>query len=73
TLKHFLLKKQVLDLYRLALISLSAIPDSSTRQETLGWVRSEFERNKNLTDVVAIEEKLKLGRRELKQVLPWAR
>ncbi|KIK71191.1 hypothetical protein GYMLUDRAFT_149914 [Collybiopsis luxurians FD-317 M1] len=73
TLKHFILRKQVLDLYRQAVRACRAIPDPSTRRETLNWIRSEFERSKNLTDVVLIEEKLKLGRRELKQMLPWFR
>ncbi|KAF9061556.1 complex 1 LYR protein, partial [Rhodocollybia butyracea] len=67
TLKHFILRKQVLDLYRQAARACKAIPDHSTRRETLRWIRDEFERNKDLTDVVDIEEKLKLGRRELKR------
>lgn len=34
--------------------SLSALGDASTRRETIKWIRSEFERNRYLTDVVCI-------------------
>lgn len=32
----------------------SAIPDRNTRVETIAWIRSEFERNKWITDVVCV-------------------
>ncbi|KAJ3793423.1 hypothetical protein GGU11DRAFT_691824 [Lentinula aff. detonsa] len=73
SLKHFILRRQVLDLYRQAIRACRVIPDLNTRRETLGWIRGEFERNRNLSDVIDIEEKLKLGRREMKQMLPWTR
>lgn len=70
TLKHFILKQQVFDLYRYAIrasrgtllmifivagvltSSKPAISDPVTRQETVAWIRSEFEHNKHITDVV---------------------
>ncbi|KAF8973726.1 complex 1 protein-domain-containing protein [Flammula alnicola] len=70
TLKHFILKQQVLDLYRHAVRASKVIPDPVTRKETVAWIREEFERNKHLTDVVLIEEKLKIARREIKSILP---
>ncbi|KAJ3813655.1 hypothetical protein EV368DRAFT_34042 [Lentinula lateritia] len=73
SLKHFILRQQVLDLYRQSVRACRVIPDRNTRRETLGWIRGEFERNRNLLDVTDIEEKMKLGRRELKQILPWTR
>ncbi|KAJ3719717.1 complex 1 protein-domain-containing protein [Lentinula raphanica] len=73
TLKHFILRQQVLNLYRQAFRACRVIPDLNTRRETLGWIRAEFERNKHLSDVTDIEEKLKIARRELKQMLPWTR
>lgn len=52
---------------------VSAIADPATRRETITWIRSEFERNRHLTDVVTIEEQLRLGRREISQILPSTR
>ncbi|KAK0246073.1 hypothetical protein EDD85DRAFT_44301 [Armillaria nabsnona] len=71
TLKHFLLRQKVLALYRRALRSSKA--DPATRRETITWIRSEFERNRHLTDVVTIEEQLRLGQREISQILPSTR
>ncbi|KAF9458198.1 hypothetical protein BDZ94DRAFT_1174131 [Collybia nuda] len=73
TLRHFILKQEVFNLYRYAIRSSRVIPDHATRRETIAWIRSEFERNQNMTDVEIIEEKLKLGRREIKQILPSSR
>jgi len=69
TLKHFILRQQVISLYRHAiraskgkcalliclhffLMATQGIPDPVTRRETIHWFRSEFERNRDLTDVV---------------------
>ncbi|THU91779.1 hypothetical protein K435DRAFT_758902 [Dendrothele bispora CBS 962.96] len=70
TLKHFILKKQVFDLYRHVIRASRAIPDRATRRETVAWYRSEFERNRYLTDTDLIEDKLKTVRREVNQILP---
>ncbi|KAI0335365.1 hypothetical protein GY45DRAFT_1342875 [Cubamyces sp. BRFM 1775] len=72
TLKHFILKQQALNLYRRAIRATRSIPDRSTRLETIVWIRSEFERNRNLHDVTLIEDRLASGRRELKQIFPTA-
>ncbi|KAJ6574802.1 hypothetical protein B0H19DRAFT_1125818 [Mycena capillaripes] len=72
TLRHFILKQQVLNLYRYAIRSSRAIHDPLTRKETIMWIRAEFERNRHLTDLAVIEDKLKMGRREIRQVLPTA-
>jgi len=72
TLRHFLLKQKVLNLYRSAIRASRgvifrvdhcrtqlpnikphpAIQDPVARRETLAWVRSEFEHNQHITDVV---------------------
>ena len=71
TLKHFILKQRVINLYRQAVRACrsksaphpevtrhptftlaTAIPDLQTRKETLVWIRSEFERNRYLSDTV---------------------
>ncbi|ESK98363.1 hypothetical protein Moror_113 [Moniliophthora roreri MCA 2997] len=72
TLKHFILRKQVLDLYRHAIRSSRVIPNRIARRETIAWIRSELERNKYITDVHVIEDKLKVGRREINEILPSA-
>ena len=36
------------------IVPLIAIPHSAARRETMAWVRREFERNKNLSDVVCV-------------------
>ncbi|CAL1696032.1 unnamed protein product [Somion occarium] len=70
TLKHFILQQQVLKLYRQAIRATRGIPDPTSRKETIQWIRTEFERNRHLHDVTSIEDKLAIGRRELKQILP---
>ncbi len=67
SLKHFLLRQQVINLYRNAIRASQgnffffsktlihfpqAIVDPVTRKETLAWIRSELERQKSLTDTV---------------------
>ncbi|TRM65782.1 hypothetical protein BD626DRAFT_452983 [Schizophyllum amplum] len=72
TLKHFVLRKQVLDFYRYAVRCTRGIPHPQARVETIAWIRSEIERNRHLTDVNLIEDKLRICRREVKQLLPAA-
>ncbi|TDL28664.1 hypothetical protein BD410DRAFT_712268 [Rickenella mellea] len=69
TLKHFILRHQVLAMYRLAIRKTQYIPDPQGRRETIKWIRDEFERNKHLRDVQEIQDKLQACRRELKQTL----
>jgi hypothetical protein len=68
SLKHFILKQQALSLYRTAIRASRGdplvpffilshppspvIPDPTTRNETLSWIRAEFERNKHIADLV---------------------
>ncbi|KAH9946765.1 complex 1 protein-domain-containing protein [Amylocystis lapponica] len=70
TLKHFILKQRAINLYRQAIRASRAIPDVRARKETLMWIRSEFERNRHVSDVGLIEDILASGRRDLKQILP---
>ncbi|KAL6299017.1 complex 1 protein-domain-containing protein [Sparassis latifolia] len=70
TLKHFILRQRVLNLYRQAVRASRSIPDIQTRSETVRWIRGEFERNRHISDVTLIEDKLAAGRRELRQILP---
>ncbi|KAH6917223.1 hypothetical protein BKA70DRAFT_1251669 [Coprinopsis sp. MPI-PUGE-AT-0042] len=73
TLKHFLLKQQVLDLYKHTIRASRGILDPMTRRETVAWIRSEIERSKHLDDTNLIEDRLKVCRREIRQILPTFR
>ncbi|KAJ7597205.1 hypothetical protein C8J56DRAFT_311643 [Mycena floridula] len=70
TLRHFILKQKVFDLYRLTIRASRVLPDPQVRRETLAWIRVEFERNRHLTDPDVIQEKISLGRREIMEILP---
>ncbi|KIP12025.1 hypothetical protein PHLGIDRAFT_62861 [Phlebiopsis gigantea 11061_1 CR5-6] len=70
TLKHFILKQRVINLYRQAARACRTIPDRQTRRETLSWIRIEFERNRYIHDTAVIEDKLATGIRELRRSLP---
>ncbi|KAI0361726.1 hypothetical protein OH77DRAFT_1444529 [Trametes cingulata] len=72
TLKHFILKQRALNLYRQAVRATRSISDRNTRAETIAWIRSEFERNRCIDDVMLIEDKISAGRRELRQLFPMA-
>ncbi|KAJ3567357.1 hypothetical protein NP233_g6417 [Leucocoprinus birnbaumii] len=68
TLKHFILRQEVIHFYRHAARASKVIKDPVTRREALAWIRSEIERNKHITDINLIEDKVRAGRRELRQL-----
>ncbi|KAF8140101.1 hypothetical protein EV363DRAFT_1311657 [Boletus edulis] len=71
--RHFILQQRVLHLYRSAIRASRCIPDPRNRTETLGWFRAEIERNRHLTDTVAIENQLNAASREIRQLFPGTR
>ncbi|KAN0128359.1 LYR motif-containing protein 2 [Lactarius tabidus] len=71
TLRHFIQRQRVLNLYRRAIRASRAIPDPAARKETITWIRAEFERNRHITDLDLVEDKLSAGRRELGLVLSY--
>ncbi|KAN0100760.1 hypothetical protein V8E55_000744 [Tylopilus felleus] len=73
SLKHFILEQRVLELYRSAIRASRCIPDHHARADTLRWFRAEIERNKRLTDTVAIENQLNIANREIRRLFPGAR
>ncbi|KAF9511714.1 hypothetical protein BS47DRAFT_1248546, partial [Hydnum rufescens UP504] len=54
TLQHFLVRPKVLGLYRSAIRASKYIPDPHSRRETIAWIRSEFERNRDVEDIVRL-------------------
>ncbi|KAM6498260.1 hypothetical protein JOM56_006208 [Amanita muscaria] len=70
SLKYFILKQQTIDLYRQIIRASRAIPDPAARSETIAFFRADFNRNKYLSDLDAIENRIKAARREAKLILP---
>ena len=48
TLKQFMLRQEVLKLYRTLFRTLRQLPDKIQQQETATWVREDFKANKNI-------------------------
>ena len=48
TLKQFMLRQEVLKLYRTLFRTLRQLPDKNQQQETAAWVREDFKANKNI-------------------------
>ena len=57
TLKQFMLRQEVLKLYRTLFRTLRQLPDKRQQQETAAWVREDFKANKNID--VSQEDRIK--------------
>jgi len=57
TLKQFMLRQEVLKLYRTLFRTLRQLPDKSQQKETAAWVREDFKANKNID--VSQEDRIK--------------
>ncbi|XP_038047373.1 LYR motif-containing protein 2-like [Patiria miniata] len=68
TLKQFLLRQQVLGLYRDIQRSLRRVPDKTDREELRQWAREEFKKNKKQQDEIAIRMLLTQGKRTLREI-----
>ncbi|XP_023703687.2 LYR motif-containing protein 2 isoform X3 [Cryptotermes secundus] len=64
----FMLRQQVLKLYRSFLRAIRDVPDEESRKELLEWARSDFKNNKHHTDEYAIKMLISHGERQLKQL-----
>ena len=53
SLFQFMIRSEVLKLYRDILRSVRKIPDEYYREEMARWVRRDFKNNKHLTDEVS--------------------
>lgn len=63
SLEHFLQRQRVLTLWRMVLRSIYRIPKVN-RAEALAYARSEFERNRNVTDIGQIRYLISTGKTE---------
>ncbi|KAK7987021.1 LYR motif-containing protein 2 [Apiospora saccharicola] len=66
SLEHFLQRSKVLALYRTILRGTGHIKDATTRNETRGFARAEFERHRGVTDLGHIRYLLSTGKTEWK-------
>ncbi|XP_016930540.3 LYR motif-containing protein 2 [Drosophila suzukii] len=67
-LKQFMLRQEVLKLYREIFRTIRQVPDKNSQLELRSWARHDFETNRNQTDEVAIKMLIQHGRRSLTEL-----
>ncbi|NXX10360.1 LYRM2 protein, partial [Podargus strigoides] len=68
TLKQFLRRQQVLQLYRRILRALRHVPAEADRRYWTDWAREEFRRNKGATEEDAIRMMITQGNMQLQEL-----
>lgn len=68
SLKRFLLRRQVLSLYRDILRTIRSVSDAQHRQQLRDWARNDFKVNKHHGDEDTIRMLLLQGRRSLEEL-----
>ena len=67
-LKQFMLRQEVLKLYKDIYRTINNIPDESSRKEMKKWLSDDFRKNKDLKDEIAIKMSIQVGMRSLKEL-----
>ncbi|XP_071819052.1 LYR motif-containing protein 2-like [Apostichopus japonicus] len=67
-LKKFLLRQQVIKLYRDAFKVIRTVEETNQKAELTLWTREEFKRNKMQTDEAAIKMLIMQGRQTLNEM-----
>lgn len=67
-LKQFIIRQEVLKLYREILRTIRRVPDKSTQYELREWARHDFRINKCQNDEIAIKMLIQHGRRSLTEL-----
>lgn len=67
-LKQFMLRQEVLKLYRDLHRTIRKVPDDSSRKDLRLWLREDFKKNKSLTEEIAIKMSMQVGNRSLKEL-----
>lgn len=67
-LKQFMLRQQVLKLYRDIYRTINKVPDESSRKDLKLWLRTDFRSNKSMTEEIAIKMAMQVGLRSLKEL-----
>ncbi|KAM8939018.1 LYR motif-containing protein 2 [Pelodytes ibericus] len=65
SLRQFMVRQQVLGLYRKILRAVRQIPDTADRHYMKEWATEEFKRNKGETEEVTIRMMITQGQRQL--------
>lgn len=68
SLKQFMLRQEVLKLYKEIWRTTRLVPDIHSRRELREWARHDFNVNRNQDDEVAIKMLLQSGRRSLSEL-----
>ncbi|NXT02790.1 LYRM2 protein, partial [Jacana jacana] len=68
TLKQFLRRQQVLQLYRKILRAIREVPAQADRRYLQEWAREEFRRNKDATEEAAIRMMITQGNMQLQEL-----
>ncbi|XP_040455240.1 LYR motif-containing protein 2-like isoform X3 [Falco naumanni] len=68
TLRQFLRRQQVLQLYRKILRAIREVPAEADRRYLKDWTREEFRRNKDATEEDAIRMMITQGNMQLQEL-----
>ncbi|ALC40706.1 CG34229 [Drosophila busckii] len=68
SLKQFMLRQEVLKLYREIWRTTRLVPDKQSQQELRDWARHDFQTNRSQSDEVAIKMLMQSGRRSLTEL-----
>ncbi|KAL7735859.1 hypothetical protein ACLKA6_017857 [Drosophila palustris] len=68
SLKQFMLRQEVLKLYREIWRTTRLVPDKHSQRELREWARHDFQANRSQDDEVAIKMLLQSGRRSLTEL-----
>ncbi|XP_026748749.1 LYR motif-containing protein 2 [Galleria mellonella] len=68
SLKQFMLRQEVLKLYRDIFRTLRLVTDDTTRNELKEWARADFRNNMHHTDETTIKARLYYGKKSLKDL-----
>ncbi|KAH8256695.1 hypothetical protein KR038_009547 [Drosophila bunnanda] len=68
SLKQFMLRQEVLKLYREIFRTIRQVPDKSSQAELRSWARHDFQANRHQGDEVAIKMLIQHGRRSLTEL-----
>lgn len=65
---QFMLRQEVLKLYRQIFRAIRQVPDESSRRELSEWARSDFRNNAHHTQEITIKMLMNHGRRSLTEL-----
>lgn len=67
-LKQFMLRQEVLKLYRDLHRAIIKVPDEASRKDLKLWLREDFKKNKMQTEEIQIKMSIQVGLRSLREL-----